>query len=264
MNRELVHERRGSGPPLVLLHGFAHRWQGWLPVIDRLAEERQVIAVDLPGFGANPRWPRNRRFTIGAMVDDVESFLDGQGLHRPHVAGNSLGGMIALELARRGAVASATVLAPAAFMSLPSRLYIGVVVVGYQALAKTVPVALRGLVATRPLIDPLLLAIVAHPSRFADADWHALVHGVRQAPTILFNAHRLWYVFPSCPDLDVPITVAWGTRDLLLWPRQVRTARRCLPQARFVPLPGCGHVPMYDDPTLVAQVLLDGSRSPAT
>jgi pimeloyl-ACP methyl ester carboxylesterase len=261
MNIELVHERRGSGPPLVLLHGFAHRWQGWLPVMDRLAQERQVIAVDLPGFGANPPWPRHRRFTVEAMVDEVEAFLAEAGLGHPHVAGNSLGGMIALELARRGAVASATALAPAAFMNVPSRLYIGAVVVGYQALARTAPFALRNMVAVRPVINPLLLAIAAHPSRLSDADWHALVAGVRQAPTILLNAHRLWYVFPPCPDLEVPVTVAWGTRDLLLWPRQVRTARRCLPRARFVPLPGCGHVPMYDDPDLVAQVLLDGSRS---
>jgi pimeloyl-ACP methyl ester carboxylesterase len=261
MDIELVHERRGSGPPLVLFHGFAHRWQGWLPVMDRLAEEREVIAVDLPGFGANPRWPRHRAFTIKALVDDVEAFLAGAGLDHPHVAGNSLGGIVALELARRGAVASATALAPAAFMNLPSRLYVGAVVVGYQALARTVPFAVRNVVVVRPVINPLLMALAAHPSRFTDADWHALVHGVRHAPTLLLNAHRLWYVFPPCPDLDVPVTVAWGTRDLILWPRQVRLARRCLPRARFVPLPGCGHVPMYDNPDLVARVLLDGSST---
>jgi pimeloyl-ACP methyl ester carboxylesterase len=245
----------------VLFHGFAHRWQGWLPVMDRLAEERDVIAVDLPGFGANPRWPRHRPFSVRALVDDVEAFLAAAGLDHPHVAGNSLGGIVALELARRGVVASATALAPAAFMDLPSRLYVGAVVVGYQALARTVPGALGGVEFIRPVINPLLLAIAAHPSRFGNDDWRALVRGVRRAPPLLRNAHRLWYVFPPCPDLEVPVTVAWGTRDLILWPRQVRAARRCLPRARMVPLPGCGHVPMYDNPDLVAQVLLDGSTA---
>jgi pimeloyl-ACP methyl ester carboxylesterase len=229
--------------------------------MDRLAEEREVIAVDLPGFGANPPWPRRRPFTIEAMVDDLETFMAEAGLDHPHVAGNSLGGMLALELARRSSVASATALAPAAFMDTASRLYVGAVVVGYMALARTAPFAVRNMVAIRPVINPLLLGIAAHPSRFTDADWHALVTGVRNAPSILRNAHRLWYVFPPCPDLEVPVTVAWGTRDLILWPRQVRAARRCLPRARMVPLPGCGHVPMYDNPDLVAKVLLDGSAA---
>src|SRR5262249_60364374 len=60
----------------------------------------------------------------------------------------------------------------------------------------------------------------------------------------------------------VPVTIAWGTKDRLLPPSQARVARRCLPQARFVSLAGCGHVPMTDNPRLVARVLLDGSTVP--
>jgi pimeloyl-ACP methyl ester carboxylesterase len=60
------------------------------------------------------------------------------------------------------------------------------------------------------------------------------------------------------PD-DVPVTIAWGTKDRLLRPRQVLVAKARLPQARIRPLPGCGHVPMTDDPALVADVLLQGS-----
>ncbi len=58
---------------------------------------------------------------------------------------------------------------------------------------------------------------------------------------------------------DVPVTIAWGTKDRLLRPRQVLVAKARLPQARIRPLPGCGHVPMTDDPALVADVLLQGS-----
>jgi pimeloyl-ACP methyl ester carboxylesterase len=58
---------------------------------------------------------------------------------------------------------------------------------------------------------------------------------------------------------DVPVTIAWGSRDRLLPPRQALLAADRLPQARLLPLPGCGHVPMTDDPELVSDVLLRGS-----
>jgi pimeloyl-ACP methyl ester carboxylesterase len=59
----------------------------------------------------------------------------------------------------------------------------------------------------------------------------------------------------------IPVTIAWGTRDRLLPQRQVLVAKALLPQARFLPLRGCGHVPMTDDPALVADVLLQGSSA---
>ncbi len=86
-----------------------------------------------------------------------------------------------------------------------------------------------------------------------------MVASIRQAPMLPRLAAGLWYDFRGLGDLDVPITVAWGTRDIILWPRQVRLARAKLPTARLVPLPGCGHVPMSDAPGLVATVLLEGS-----
>jgi pimeloyl-ACP methyl ester carboxylesterase len=58
------------------------------------------------------------------------------------------------------------------------------------------------------------------------------------------------------------VTIAWGTRDRLLRASQAVRAQRALPDARFVWLEGCGHVPMGDDPELVAKVLLDGSAHP--
>jgi pimeloyl-ACP methyl ester carboxylesterase len=58
--------------------------------------------------------------------------------------------------------------------------------------------------------------------------------------------------------IDVPVTIAWGVRDALLLGRQGRRAERLVPGARLVPLPGCGHAPTWDDPALVAQVILDG------
>ena len=98
----LVHDRRGAGPALVLIHGIGARRGAWDPVVERLAGERETIAIDLPGFGESPPLPLDGDLSIDRYVDAVERFLAGAGLDRPHVAGNSMGGGIALELARRG------------------------------------------------------------------------------------------------------------------------------------------------------------------
>nr|BFE86082.1 hypothetical protein GCM10020093_086830 [Planobispora longispora] len=120
---ELAFERRGAGPPLVLLHGIGHHWQGWLPVLDRLAAERDVIAVDFPGFGVSPPLPAGTPYTAETLADAVESFCTMLGLREPHVAGNSLGGYVALELASRGVVRTACALSPAGFWTRGELVY---------------------------------------------------------------------------------------------------------------------------------------------
>src|SRR6187402_1385601 len=101
-------ERRGSGEPLVLLHGIGHRWQAWTPLLDSLARDFDVAAVDLPGFGRSPRLAGP--ITPDAVTAATARVLDELGWSRPHVVGNSLGGWLGLELARIGAVSSVTAL----------------------------------------------------------------------------------------------------------------------------------------------------------
>ena len=118
----LVHDRRGEGPPLVLIHGIGARRGAWDPVAERLTD-RETLAIDLPGFGDSAPLPLGPGLAIPDYVDAVERFFADAGLERPHVAGNSMGGGIALELARRGAVASATALSPIGFWSKPESVY---------------------------------------------------------------------------------------------------------------------------------------------
>src|SRR3954451_20504712 len=96
----LAYVRRGGGPPLVLIHGIGSQWQMWEPVLDRLPRESEVIAVDLPGFADSP--PRPGAPSVEALAEAVTHFLDELGLERPHAAGNSLGGGVALEMGRQG------------------------------------------------------------------------------------------------------------------------------------------------------------------
>ena len=95
----LASERHGSGEPLVLVHGVTHRRQAWYPVLDQLAEQREVILVDLPGHGESDPFVTDGLPVVEAMRRDFRQFLADQQLDRPHVAGNSLGGRVALHAA---------------------------------------------------------------------------------------------------------------------------------------------------------------------
>jgi pimeloyl-ACP methyl ester carboxylesterase len=259
---DLNHHRVGSGPPLVLIHGIGSRWQVWDPVLRQLASERDVIALDLPGFGASPMPPPGTPPGLPSLTRLVGEFLDGLGVEQPHVAGNSLGGWIALELAKQGRVRSATGLSPAGFYNDKEAAY------ARRSLQFTVRTA--RLLAPRadrlcasPLIRTLTFSqVVAKPRLLGAADAAASVRALAEAPW--FDA-----TLPAIADerfadgeaIQVPVTIAWGAKDRLLLPRQARRAERLIPGARLVTLTGCGHVPTYDDPEQVARVLLDGSRA---
>ena len=255
----LAYERLGSGPPLVLLHGVGHRRQAWGAVLDRLTPHRDVIVVDLPGHGESP--PLEEGLPIlDALLGPVTALLGDLGVARPHVAGNSLGGRLALEAAVAGQAASATGLSPAGFWrtgreAAMARATFKVMQAAGARLQRFGP-ALSRHTAGRALVYG---AIVNRPSRMpaeqALGDMTAFLAAHDALEVILA---QLTAFTGQIPD-GIPVTIAWGTKDRLLRPPQVLVAKERLPQARIRPLPGCGHVPMTDDPALVADVLLQGS-----
>src|SRR5690242_16187934 len=109
----LAYTRRGAGAPLVLLHGLGSARQAWDPVLDRLAGQFDVVAIDLPGFGDSEPLPPAIEPTPAVLAARVATFLDELRVSTPYVAGNSLGGWVALELAAVRPVASLTLLCPA-------------------------------------------------------------------------------------------------------------------------------------------------------
>jgi pimeloyl-ACP methyl ester carboxylesterase len=117
------YHREGSGPPLLLLHGVGLSWQIWRPVIGALAHDFDVIACDSPGFGRSAPLALDVEPTIPAYADRFAAFFDELRLERPHVAGNSMGGAIGLELARRGAVSSVCAISPAGFWTPAERAF---------------------------------------------------------------------------------------------------------------------------------------------
>jgi pimeloyl-ACP methyl ester carboxylesterase len=259
---DIVFDRRGDGPPLVLLHGIGHRRQAWEPVLDALAKERDVIAVDLPGFGESPPLPAGTPYTIEASLDIMTGMFDRLGLSRPHIAGNSLGGLFALEAADRGLVSSATALSPAGFFNARELAVASVILRAYRRGA-ALPEGLRGKLAASPALRRAMFGMIYGRADLIDletlaADARAMRDCPGFEPTLRAGRHTRFR--GACAD--VPVTIAWGTGDRLLRLRQAVRAQRALPNARFVWLEGCGHVPMWDDPDQVARVLLAGSAHP--
>ena len=250
----LAHDRTGSGPPLVLLHGLGSCKEMWRPVIPLLARDRDVIAVDLPGFGASPAGPA----TIEGLADAVAELADELGLDGWHVAGNSMGGGIALELAARGRVRSACGVSPLGFGNHREMVYARGLLVGTRVIARGIAPVAGAIAGNRVLRTTLSAHVAARPWRIPADDTVLWTRMYAQAPSF-------WAMLRTAPDWHVsapacPATIAWGERDrLLIFSRQAPRARRMLPAARHVTLEGCGHLPTWDDPEQVARVLLEAS-----
>ncbi|MET9383207.1 alpha/beta fold hydrolase [Streptomyces sp. NPDC002928] len=253
--------RVGSGEPLLLLHGIGHHRQAWDPVVDILAAERDVIAVDLPGFGASPGLPDGLAYDLPTTSAVFAAFCEALELDRPHVAGNSLGGLLALDLGREKRVRSVTALSPAGFWSQAERRYAFGVLIAMRQISQRLPLpVVERLSRTAAGRTALTSTIYARPGRRSPeavvAETLALARATGFDATL--RAGGAVQFTDDIPGL--PVTVAWGTRDWLLVRRQGVRAKQIIPRARLVRLPGCGHCPMNDDPALVARVILDGSR----
>lgn len=259
---ELSHDRRGSGEPVVLLHGIGCRRQMFDRVIGPLAEELEVWSVDLPGFGASAPLPGGVP-SIGALAEAVAGWMDEQGIAGAHVAGNSLGGGIALELADRGLAASACALAPIGFWSERERAFCQASVRATRAVG-TMTRPLAGTIARNPLLRRLTLAqYMARPEVLSVDEVVDTLVGVISSPSYDdVRAAFTGYLAPATAADRVPVTIVWGGRDRLLLPRQLERARRRLPRARHVLLPTAGHLMMYDEPEQVAAVIAAATRAP--
>jgi pimeloyl-ACP methyl ester carboxylesterase len=223
----------------------------WRPVVPLLARTHDVIAVDLPGFGDSPPGAE----TVDEMADELSAFADALGLERPHVAGNSMGGGLALALGARGRVASACAISPIGFANDREAGYARVVLTLTRVLSVALAPVAEVLGSTRALRTVNFSHLVGRGWRLPAAEAALWVRKCAGGPgfwPLLRNAPS-WVVEPPI----CPTTVAWGDRDrLLIYSRQAPRAKRRLPEARHVRLPGCGHVPTWDDPEAVANAIL--------
>jgi pimeloyl-ACP methyl ester carboxylesterase len=255
----LSHHRRGSGDPLLLVHGIGCQWQIWEPLLDRLALERDVVAVDLPGFGDSLTL-RDRAPSVPALAEAVRAFAREElGWPSFDVAGFSLGGGVALELGRAGAARTVFAICPVGFGTAREVAFSRVSLQASRSLAQRLEPFAERLIGS-PLGGALFTQLVARPGRIPTEDAVGAVRTLALNPGFEATLAELdkWRD-PGTP-IPCPTTIAWGTQDRLLLPRQADRARRLLPTARHEWLPGCGHVPLWDDTDAIAGLMLETAR----
>jgi pimeloyl-ACP methyl ester carboxylesterase len=245
--------RTGEGEPLVLLHGLGATGAIWEPVIGRLAPQREVISIDLPGFGGSDPLPRGTPASPRNLAAAVAELCAGLGAERPHVAGNSLGAWVGLEMARAGLAASVTGLSPAGLWGRP----LGPRSFDSHALAVRLRPLVSLILRTRRGRRAMLKTTVAKPEHVPARAGRAMVLSWIDAPGYDAANHEMRAdVFDPDGFPEVPVTLAWAEHDRLVAPPR---PKQFPPGARYLVLPGVGHTPTWDDPGLIAGVLLEGS-----
>jgi pimeloyl-ACP methyl ester carboxylesterase len=248
-----------DGSALVLLHGLGMSGDmAWQEVIPLLSDHHQVYAPTWLGHRGGPQVQRHP-VTMSDVVDAAEHYLDEHGLDRPHLAGNSTGGYIAIELARRGRAATVCALSPPGFWSGGDGLQTETFEAGDKARA-----AGRRF---RPFAPLLFKSATVRRLGMRDAACRGdrlssarIVEMIDDNLACSALADDLsaddWQIQPLKP-LPCPVTIGWSEKDALLPLAKFRKiAQECLPLATFTVLPDVGHVPMLDDPALVARTIL--------
>ena len=250
--------RGGAGPPLVCLHGITDTWRTWELVLPRLERRHDVLAVTLAGHAGGPPLAGD----LGdALADGVERAMDEAGLATAHIAGNSLGGYVALQLAARGRATSVVALAPAGGWAtgddshedvmarlLATHEQLQAIAPYADAIAASPEGRRRATESIATNFEHLAPELVAH-----------LILGAARCATPVLVEHALRAGWPLDGErITCPVRVVWGTADRLLrWPAAAARYREdVLAHADWIELDGVGHCPQLDVPVETAQLIL--------
>jgi len=248
--------RGGAGPQLVLVHGFTDTWRGWELVLPALQVRFDVLAPTLPGHAGGPRLGDPER---GTLADGVERAMDEAGFETARIAGNSLGGYVALQLAERGRAESVVALAPAGgwddfdahhpqlheFFLSTHELVLGAAPYADEIMS-TPGGRRRATEYTAERYEHIPAELLAHQLRGAA--------GCASAPLLDLAASE---GFPlDFARIDCPVRVVWGTVDKVLpLPVAAERYRRELAHADWIELPGVGHCPQLDVPAETVELI---------
>jgi pimeloyl-ACP methyl ester carboxylesterase len=257
--------RGGSGPPLVLLHGFTDTWRTWELVLPALERHHDVLAPALAGHAGGP--PLDGGVGPDTIADAVERAMEAAGVRTAHIAGNSMGGFVALQLGARGRAESVVALAPAGGwakdddswrerMRWFTELHEG----SKQAAAHA-----DKLVATpegRRRVTERVVTSFEHIPHELLAHMIVGAAACTGAPALIDSALRNGYPELDAARIRCPVRIVWGTADRLLpWPSAAARFRTdWLPRSDWVELDGVGHAPQLDVPLETAQLILGLTR----
>ncbi len=255
------HHRGGDGPPLLLIHGFTGTWRAWGPVIGLLEDQFDVLAPTVGGHTGGPDLPDGG--TLDDILDGLEAMLDEVGWTKAHIAGWSMGGQLALEMAARGRALTVTAISPAGAPTGG----------GMERELKRIGRQFRRSHGAARRSARLVARIMASPGLRAVAMRDQMVNGSRISPdeaVAMSQSFADTPVFASFIEafgandrklegldrIDVPVTIVWGDTDRVL-PQDKHEPffRERLPEAKFVNLVKAGHTPFWDAPERVVDAI---------
>lgn len=266
MNQQAPHpasplnfSRQGTGKPLLLLHGLGGNLASWGAIAAHLERTNEVIAVDLPGHGASPVLPGSG--TFAGVADGVADFIRDQNLQDVATVGLSLGGRVALEMARRGLVGATVALAPGGFWNDKERRYLKASLLAGGRLSRLTRRSLPFLTRFKAGRAALLAQISAKPGKVPPET--ALRELQSFAMTSTFNdLVRDLAEGPAQEGTDStpgPVTIVWGRKDRLLLPRQAEQAKAAFSAAQLHWVEGCGHYIPWDAPEETLRLIRQGT-----
>lgn len=251
----------GQGSDLVLLHGLGGTWEVWKPVIPGLEARHRVIALTLPGHYGGPDYRGDGDASVAGLADQLIETLRAQSITQAHVAGNSLGGWLAIELARRGFARSVTAFSPAGgwrsdddYRAISIRFRIAYALIGVILFVATL------FSNSTWLRKVLTKQTMEHGERLSAADFLGALKAM--AKTRIFRAllrtmGRDGPVAPLDPG-RVPVRVAWGGCDAVIpYRRYGELFGERIVGVEETTVEGVGHVPMLDEPARVTASILD-------
>jgi pimeloyl-ACP methyl ester carboxylesterase len=251
--------RQGTGSPVVLLHGVSMSWRAWNPVLPFLVGQHDVFAPTLAGHRGGPALRSGAEPAISAMVDVLCDQLDEQGIETAHVVGNSLGGWLGFELARRGRVKSLLAISPAGTWKAKRDLQRLLLMIRLGCVATGDP-RFSVLARNRLVRRAALARSFAYPSRIPVDEMDGLFADLTECEMLgaLFSGDAELHQLAEFDVALCPVKIAWAERDRFIpYRRYGLPMRDVVRGAEFVMLPGVGHVPMWDNPRLVARAILE-------
>jgi pimeloyl-ACP methyl ester carboxylesterase len=254
--------RAGSGEPVVLLHGFTGTWRHWRPLLSGLAARYEVIAPTLAGHDGGPPFPGDLPMTFAGSTDSLESHLDELGVGTAHFVGNSLGGALALELAKRGRARSVVALAPAGGWSdgdgealRLARFFARQIRVA-RASARSLPTVMKRPRSRRiAMRDAMRHGELVAPADAVDLALASTRCAVSKAAIDALRADR-GLVLRELDRIRCPVLLASPQFDRILpAERHAPRFKREIPGVESRVLPDCGHLPMWDASSLLVQMI---------
>ncbi|MGH8904075.1 MAG: alpha/beta fold hydrolase [Egibacteraceae bacterium] len=257
----MLHVNRcGQGEPLVLIHGLGAHWRLWEPVLPLLEPHHDVWVPDVPGCGQSLPLV-NDAPEVRWLANALETAMDEVGFSTVHIVGHSLGGVLALELGRRGRAKTVCAISPPGKGHPWEDRYAIAVVRLLRAGARALYPALPMLARPAVLRTLMMWPVASRPWRM-DAEWTAdlaRTYADAKAFNDILAADRT-HVTDEFDQITCPVVIAWGSGDRLLFPRQGPRYARAIPNARLVRLLGVGHACMGDDPLAVVDLILRTTR----